>query len=72
MNKYAYRGPVMEFDRCICESYSAETRAVSESKARTNIAYQFKKEHKLSTNRRIRLPGKITLLAEREEQENDD
>lgn len=43
MNQYVYSGPVMEFDRCIMNNFKASTYAVSEQKARSNLAYQFKR-----------------------------
>ena len=39
MNLYSYDGPVMEFDRCIANHWQGQTYAVSEAKARTNLAY---------------------------------
>lgn len=62
MQQYIYKGPVMEFDRCVANVWEASTYAASESKARSNLVYRFKK----STNRmptcKITLPGKITLV----------
>ena len=43
MHKYVYDGPVMMFGVCVMNSWHGETMAVSESKARSNLAYQFKK-----------------------------
>lgn len=57
--KYSYSGPVMEFDRLLVNNWMASTIAESESKARSNLAYQFKKKHNRSANSRIFLPGKI-------------
>lgn len=62
MRKYFYDGPVMEFDKCIAEHWSGETIAVSETKARTNLAYQFKKQHGKTARTRITLPGKIEIV----------
>ena len=44
MNLYLYDGPVMEFDNCVANRWTASTRAVSEKKARSNLTYQFKKK----------------------------
>ena len=44
MNKYIYAGPVKEFDKVIDNNWYGETMADSETKARNNLAYQFKKE----------------------------
>lgn len=43
MAVYRYDGPVMEFDKCISNRWQGETTASSEKKARSNLAYQFKK-----------------------------
>ena len=59
MNKYSYDGPVMEFDRLIANRWHGETMAVSEEKARSNLAYQYKKSHGRSATSKITLPGKI-------------
>lgn len=58
-HRYTYEGPVMEFDRLICSKWKGETVAESESKARSNLAYQFKKEAKRSPSARISLHGQI-------------
>lgn len=58
-HRYTYEGPVMEFDRLICLKWKGETVAESESRARSNLAYQFKKEANRSANARIKLHGKI-------------
>lgn len=59
MNLYAYSGPVAEFDRCIANNWRGKTRAPSESKARNNLVYQYKKEHGKVPASKISLPGKI-------------
>ena len=45
MNQYAYDGPVMEFENCVAHRWKSTTYAVSEKKARSNLVYQFKKQH---------------------------
>lgn len=60
--KYSYDGPVLEFDRVITNRWVAVTMAPTEKKARSNLAYQFKKQHKRTPNARITLPGAIELL----------
>ena len=62
MNKYVYDGPVLEFNKLIAEHWKGETMAVSESKARSNLAYQFKKSHGRVVLTRLSLPGKITMV----------
>lgn len=59
---YKYTGPVLEFDRLICSKWSGETTAESEKKAKSNLAYQFKKENNRLPHARICLPGKLTQL----------
>lgn len=62
MNTYVYEGPVMEFNRCVSSSWKAKTAAKSESKARNNLAYQFKKKNNKLASAKISLPGKLTVL----------
>ena len=62
MKLYSYNGPVMEFDRCIANVWNGETYAISEAKARSNLAYQFKRETGRVPRTRITLPGKITII----------
>lgn len=59
MNQYTYDGPVMEFERCIANRWISSTYAVSEKKARSNLAYQFKRENNRLPNTKISLPGKL-------------
>ena len=59
MKLYVYEGPVMEFDRCIMEKWRGTTYAVSKEKARSNLTYQFKKQHNKNPNTRISLYGEI-------------
>lgn len=61
-HKYFYEGPVMEFDTCIAQKWVGETTAPSESKAKSNLAFQFKKETGKSARTRITLPGKIKMV----------
>lgn len=63
MNKYLYDGPVMEFDTCIQHRWQGSTYAVSEKKARSNLAYQYKRSSNRTPNTKITLPGKITLAS---------
>ena len=59
---YSYNGPVFLFDRCVDEYWTAETYAVSEKKARSNLTYQYKRENGYLSNSKITLTGKITML----------
>ena len=62
MNKYMYEGPVMEFDRCIQNNWKGETVAASETKARSNLSYQWKKKNNRIAGVRITLPGKLRKI----------
>lgn len=59
MNQYTYDGPVMEFDICVANRWKGSTYAVSEKKARTNLAYQYKKKNNRMPGTKITLPGEI-------------
>lgn len=59
MTLYSYDGPVFEFERLIVDRWKAQTYAVSEAKARTNLAYQFKRDNGRVPRTKITLPGKI-------------
>ena len=59
MNHYLYDGPVMEFGKCVQNHLIADTYAISEKKARSNIEYQYKKEHGKVAKTPITLPGDI-------------
>lgn len=49
----------MEFDRCVANSWSGETIAVSAKKAKSNLTYQYKKQNDRIPGSKIFLPGKI-------------
>lgn len=61
MNKYLYDGPVMVFETCVERHWKSSTYAVSEKKARSNLAFQYKQRNNLVPNSNITLPGKITI-----------
>lgn len=61
MQLYFYNGPVLEFDRIVANHWSASTRAESEKKARSNLAYQFKKQYGKEARSKITVPGKLTI-----------
>lgn len=67
MKLYSYYGPVLEFDRIVANRWSGETYATSEAKARSNLAYQFKKETGRVPRTKITLPGKIEVEEYEEE-----
>lgn len=60
MTLYSYTGPVLIFDKIVSNHWHGETYAVSEAKARTNLAFQFAKELGRVPRTKITLPGKIT------------
>lgn len=62
MKTYSYAGPVYEFETCINNFWEGETRAVSEKKARNNLAYQYKRSHCKSADAKITLPGNVIEL----------
>ena len=61
MNKYLYDGPVMEFDTCIQHRWQGSTYAVSEKKARSNLAYQYKMQTGRAPRSKITIPGKLII-----------
>ena len=62
MCQYTYSGPVMEFDNCIEHCWKASTFAASENKAKSNLAYQYKKKNNKLRNTKITLPGKLVAI----------
>jgi hypothetical protein len=61
-SKYIYDGPVLVFDKCVADHWRGETMAPSEKKARTNLAYQFKKQNNKVGGTKVSLPGTITKV----------
>lgn len=61
-HKYVYDGPVMEFNTCVADHWRGETVATSESKAKSNLAYQYKKKNNRIAGTRVTLPGKIVMV----------
>lgn len=59
MRHYTYCGPVLEFDNIVSNQWKSSTYASSEKKARSNLAYQYKKSTHRSPDAKITLPGKI-------------
>lgn len=62
MGRYRYCGPVKEFDTIINNKWEATTKAPSESKARSNLVFRYKREHGRTADSKITLPGKIIAL----------
>lgn len=61
-HKYVYDGPVMMFDTLVAERWKGETMAPTESKARSNLTYQFKTQNNRLPGSRYSLPGKIKMV----------
>lgn len=57
---YQYCGPVESLGHLISEKWAGVTLAISEKKARNNLAFQFKKEMGFTPSVRIVLPGAVT------------
>lgn len=64
--RYYYSGPVKEFDDIINPKWEASTLATTESKAKSNLAYQYKVSHGKSYNSKITLPGKLSTTNRKE------
>ena len=62
MKLYHYNGPVLEFDKIVANHWSASTRAESEKKARSNLAYQFKMENGKMPRSMRTIPGKLNIV----------
>lgn len=60
--KYSYDGPVLEFNMCVANHWKGETMAPSESKARSNLTYQYKKQNNRLSGTKVTLPGKIKMV----------
>lgn len=61
MKHYSYDGPVEEFGICVARRWTGSTYAVSENKARSNLAYQYKKQNNKIPATKVTLPGKIKV-----------
>ncbi len=64
--KYRYEGPVMVFGRCVAGVWKGETYAESESKARSNLEYQFKTQNNLVPGAKVTLTGKVRTVSWKE------
>ena len=63
MDKYIYEGPVVMFRRCVAQRWKGTTYAVSEKKAKSNLAYQFKKQNRLLGNSApVSFPGELECI----------
>lgn len=56
MEHYIYEGPVMNnFGQLITNKWEGETYANTDKKAKSNLSYQFKKDHGLLQTAKIKL-----------------
>ena len=62
MNVYVYDGPVFQFNQMIMEHWTGETTAPTEAKAKSNLAYKFKKQYNRLPTTKITLPGKLVVI----------
>lgn len=63
--RYLYDGPVMEFGRVITPRWIGYTVAPSAAKAKSNLAYRYKKDHGKAPTAKIKLPGVIRVIEDR-------
>lgn len=59
---YFYEGPVCEFGRCVQNVWRGQTLAVSEKKAKSNLAFQWKYQNNRLANTKVELPGEIRII----------
>ena len=64
--KYTYDGPVMVFEQCVASHWRGETYAESASKAKSNLAYQYKTQNNLIAATRVTLPGEVKTVTGKE------
>ena len=62
MDRYAYSGPVKIFGTIVQKDWYAETIAATPAKAKSNLAYQWKKDNGRTASSKVELPGKIILM----------
>ena len=60
---YSFEGAVYMFERPYCSRWKGKTIAVSPEKARSNLAYQFRKAYGLNTQTPIDLIGPLKTEA---------
>ena len=61
MEHYIYEGPVVNnFGQVITIKWTGETYANTDKKAKSNLSYQFKKEHGLMQTAKVKLVNEPT------------
>ncbi|WP_300899357.1 hypothetical protein [Turicimonas muris] len=66
---WRYSGGVGVFGRWVENHYSAETYAISEKKARSNIAYQYKQDRNLNQKASVILFDRIYCVPSKEKKD---
>ena len=64
MNLYLYEGPVTAFGKPVANRWRGSTYATSDKKAKSNLAFKYKKQNNLMATSKIDLPGEIILAKE--------
>lgn len=62
MDYYSYTGPVEMFGKVVEPQWKGVTYAATPAKAKSNLAYQWKKAHGRTASSRVELPGKVEVL----------
>lgn len=58
-HKYVYMGRVYLFDVCVDNNWKAETIAISESQAKNQLIYQWKKQNNCGINAKVKLMDEV-------------
>lgn len=66
MPLYSYDGPIKVFDQIVTSQWKGSTIAPTEKKARSNLAFQYKKESGRSRTSKVSLPGKLVVIEGKE------
>lgn len=61
MPKYLYDGPVMVFGKFV-GNWRGETFAHSEDKAKSNLAFQFRKQNNRASNTVVEFPNELKVI----------
>lgn len=62
MTVYFYDGPVMRYGKVVNPRWRAETMAESVAKAKSNLAYRYRKEMGLAKNVPVTFPREIQIV----------
>lgn len=62
MATYRYEGAVQVFEKLVDPYWKAETIAPTPQRARSNLAYRFKRENGLAATAKVTLVGKIQKI----------